>query len=247
MLTFLILTAVIGAAASVQAKTPEVPYVKNTTVVADGIIGPNEYGGHFTDNATGISVYWEHNGTYMRVGLSSPGSGWVSIGLGPRNVKMNGANIIIGYMNGTNLSMFDEVGVGHNHIPITQRGGRDDIIDKAGSIKDGKLQIEFTIPLNPGDTLHQSLQPNGTYGFFLGYQAVAQDRTTYHTAHSQTYDFIIQPVAKTAPPRPSTQTFPWSYALGGLVSVLLVLIVVWRYVTRPKVIHFKKKERSAEQ
>jgi hypothetical protein len=246
MLSFLLIILVIRTGSStVQAKTPEVPYVKNSTVVADGIIGPNEYGGHFTDNATGISVYWEQNGTYIRIGLISPGSGWVSIGLGPRKVKMDGANIILGYMNGSNLMLFDEIGVGHNHIPDVQRGGTDNIINKAGNLKNGKLQLEFTIPMNSGDPLDQSFQPNGTYGFFLGYQEVAQDRTTYHTAHSQTYDLFIQPITKIIPPSPPTPTFPWNYALGGLASVFVVIAVV-RYMTRPKVIRFKKKKTSAE-
>jgi hypothetical protein len=235
------LVGILGSS-TVQAKTPTVPYVNTTNIVVDGIIGLDEYGGYFKDNATGVLVYWENNGTDIRIGLHSIGSGWVSIGLGPRQVKMDGANIILGYVDDSNhLSLFDEIGVGHNHFPDVERGGKDNIIDRAGSLKDGLLTLEFTLPLNSGDPLDQSLQQNRTYGFFLGYQEVTQDRFSYHTAHSPTYDFFIQAAPKIIPPIPPTPSYQWNYVLVGFVSVL-TLIIVLNYLNRPKVIRFKKKE-----
>ena len=239
--SFLLLILIVTAGSStVQAETHDVPYVKNSKVVVDGVIGLDEYGSNFLDNTTGISVHWEHNGTHIRLGLISRGSGWVSIGLGPRLVEMNGANIILGFVNDSNrLSLFDEIGVGRNHFPDVERGGKDDIVNKAGSLKEGRLQVEFIFPLNSGDSLDQSFQTNNTYGFFLGDQEIARDRSTYHSAHSATYDLFIEHVPEIIPQGPPIQTFQWNYVLWGFGFVLIVIIVV-NYVNRPKVIRFKK-------
>ncbi len=153
---------------------------------------------------------------------------------------MNGANIILGFVNDSNrLSLFDEIGVGHKHFPDVERGGKDNIVNKAGSLKEGILKVEFIIPLNSGDSLDQSFQTNNTYGFFLGYQETARDRSTYHSAFSATYDLFIEPVPVIIPQGPPPQTFQWSYVLWGFGFVIILIIVV-NYVTRPKVIRFKK-------
>jgi len=189
------------------------PYVKVSKVVVDGVVMPGEYAGSYLESDTGITVSWEHNGTYMYVALVSPGTGWVGVGFGPKLVGMDGANIIIGYVDGGGvLTLVDEIGVGHGHYSDVNRGGRDNIIRKAGSEKEGKTIVEFVFPLNSGDLTDHAFEPGNTYGFFVGYQASRDDLTSYHTAYSATIDLYIQP-GEAPPPaenRPPNANFTYT-------------------------------------
>ena len=225
-------------AAAQNGSTPTILYVPESKVVADGIIVPDEYGFSYMDQSTGMTVHWEHDGTIFRVGLVSPGSGWVSMGFGPRNVGMDGADMILAYTDEENSAVIvDEVGVGHNHLPDTERGGSDDILEGAVSQLGNVTAVEFSIPLDSGDALDRRLQGNGTYGFFLGYQSTARDRVTYHTDRSETMDVFVEPVPGVSPLEPG---FPWVAALG-VVSALTLVVLAIHLIRRPKVIRFKPR------
>ncbi|MFW9886854.1 MAG: Ig-like domain-containing protein [Candidatus Thorarchaeota archaeon] len=73
---------------------------------ADGIIDPWEYASNYTDPVTGISMYMEHNGTNIYLGLAAQTSGW--IGVSWQNYTesfttagLNNSDLIIGYAPGT--------------------------------------------------------------------------------------------------------------------------------------------------
>lgn len=214
-----------------------VPYVPDSNVMFDGVVETGEYGFSYLDQSTGVSVYWEHNGSFLRVGLVGPGTGWVSLGFGPRNVGMDGADMILAYMDDQGSAVIvDEVGVGHGHYPDTERGGRDDIYDWAVSQLGNTTIVEFSIPLDSGDALDQRLRGNNTYGFFLGYHSMARDRVTYHTARSETMDVFIEPAPLGTPMKPSG--FPWMVV--GSVGALIILATVVHIMRRPRVIRFRK-------
>lgn len=216
---------------------PTVPYVPDSMVTADGVIGSGEYGFSYVDQSTDVAVYWEHDGSILRVGLVGSGTGWVSIGFGPRNVGMDGANMILAYMDEQGSAVIvDEVGVGHGHYPDTERGGRDDIHDWAVSQLGNATIVEFSIPMDSGDALDQSMEGNRSYGFFLGYHSTARDRSTYHTARSETIDVLIEAAPASPPPEP--RGFPW-VAVGSL-GALIILATVVRIIRRPRVIRFRK-------
>ncbi|MFQ6126589.1 MAG: DOMON domain-containing protein [Candidatus Heimdallarchaeota archaeon] len=169
-----------------------IPYVADNKVIIDGTIGSGEYVGSYHETITDMYLYWEHDGTNLYIGMESPGTGWVGIGLGPQGAGMDGSNMIVGYVDDAgSLLLLDEVGVGWEHHEDTTLGGTDDILAKAGSESNGKTIIEFVFPLNSGDELDHSFEVSGTYGFFLGYQASADDFTSYHTKRSKTIDIYI--------------------------------------------------------
>ncbi|MGY5875049.1 MAG: FKBP-type peptidyl-prolyl cis-trans isomerase [Candidatus Thorarchaeota archaeon] len=82
-----------------------IPYVDNHYGSADGIIDPKEYSVEYTDSVTGITVYIEHNGTVLFVGLSAPTSGWIAFGWQNytddfNSEGLNGSDLIFGYAPG---------------------------------------------------------------------------------------------------------------------------------------------------
>jgi hypothetical protein len=221
---------------------PPVSYVEDSTVVVDGSLETREYGETYHDSATGIDVHWEHNGSHLSVGLVSPGFGWVSIGFGPRGTGMDEANIVIGYVDEEDgLVIVDEVGIGWNHFPDSEKGGEDDISEASGSIHEGRVTLEFVFPLSSGDSLDHSFTANRTYGFFLGYHESARDTSTIHTSRSDTLDLFIE-AAPQAPPDPDS---PWDgvyiYALASVAIVVLGGIVTW-ILRRPKVVTFRRSD-----
>lgn len=233
-----------ASAGAVAEEALSVPYVEESRVIFDGSIGQGEYGGSFSDPSTNMTVHWEHDGVYLLIGLVSPGTGWASIGLGVRGTGMDGANLIIGYMTESGgLVLLDEIGIGRNHFPDTERGGEDDILSGAGSEEVSKTVLEFSLPLDSGDGLDQSFAPNGTYGFFLGYHESAKDTSSYHTARSETRDLFIEPVPG-LPPGGGGQG-SWIYYVTGGLAVVAALVLLVRYMKRPRVIRFRKEESAA--
>ncbi|MFQ5820786.1 MAG: DOMON domain-containing protein [Candidatus Heimdallarchaeota archaeon] len=183
----------------------DIPYVTDHEIVVDGTIGLGEYIGSYHESTTDMYIYWEHDGTDLFIGMETPGTGWVGIGLGPQGVGMDGCNMIVGYVDDAgSLLLLDEVGVGWEHQEDTTLGGTDDILIKAGTESDGKTIIEFVFPLNSGDELDHSFEVGGTYGFFLGYQASTDDFTSYHTKRSKTIDIYIAS-SSTELPEPGTK------------------------------------------
>jgi hypothetical protein len=219
-----------------------IPYVDESTVVIDGSLEMGEYGETYLDSSTGIEVHWEHNGSHIRVGLVSPGSGWVSIGFGPRGVGMDEANIVIGYVDeDEGLVIFDEVGIGWSHFPDSEKGGEDDISEAAGSIHEGRVILEFVLPLSSGDSLDHSFRADGAYGFFLGYHEIVRDTSTLHTSRSDSLDLFIEPAPQAPPDQDGSRDGVYLYALASVALVVLGGIVAW-YLRRKKVVKFRRSD-----
>ena len=226
----------------IEAEAPVMPYVEDSAVVVNGSLDPGEYGAVYSDAGTGIDVHWEHNGSHLKVGLDSPGSGWVSIGFGPRGVGMDGANIVLGYVEeGGGLVILDAVGIGRNHFPDDERGGRDDISDASGSAEEGRTILEFVFPLSSGDGLDHNFRTNRTYGFFLGYHATAKDGSTYHTARSESIELFIEPAPEEADGPVNREPAVYYYALASVAILIAVGVATW-YVRRPKIIRFDEAD-----
>jgi hypothetical protein len=223
-----------------------IPYVEETLVVVDGNIAKGEYGGAFNETATGIVVHWEHNGSHIKVGLLSPGSGWLSIGFGPKGVGMDGANIIISYVEEDgSFVIIDAVGIGWNHFPDDEKSGEDDISEASASLHDKRVILEFVFPLASGDGLDHSFKANETQGYFLAYHETARDTVTIHTVRSDSLVLFIEP----APQTPTDTSDPWIqenfYVLASFALLVLVGFSAW-YLRRPRVIKFKRSDGWSE-
>jgi len=173
----------------------------------DGTIAAGEYVGSYSDFATRMDVYWQHDGSSMWIGLVSRGTGWVSIGFGPEGTGMDGANIIIGYVADSSgqVVLTDQIGVGFDHFLDVDRGGSDDIVQKAGTQPGSQTILEFVYPLSTSDPNDSPLRPGSAYGFMLAYESSSDDPVTIHTAHSVPLTFLLE-AAGGAPPPPTKNT-----------------------------------------
>jgi hypothetical protein len=98
-----------GHALAASSTNVSIPYVDNHYGSADGIIDPTEYALNYTDPVSGVISYFEHNGTFLYVGLEAKTTGW--IGLAWQNYSstfdqagLNNSDVVVGYTPGTTLT-----------------------------------------------------------------------------------------------------------------------------------------------
>jgi hypothetical protein len=133
----------------------------------DGVVDLGEYP-HSID-VVDVHVSWANDGSVLRVGLESPGAGYVAVGFDPE-VQMEGANLVIGYVHEGDAFVRDDFGTSANgHTADTDRGGENNILSSAGTEWADHTVIEFVIPLDSGDEMDKPLRPGGTYTILVAY------------------------------------------------------------------------------
>lgn len=165
---------------------PELPVPEETTPTrpsplwaVDGVIDLGEYA-HSTD-VIDVKVHWANDSNSLRVGLESPGTGYVAIGFDPAR-RMEGANFIIGYVQEGEVFVRDDFGTGPtDHAPDTERAGQDNILASGGSEWADHTVLEFMIPLNSGDDLDKPLRPGGTYTILVSYHDLQDGFASRHS------------------------------------------------------------------
>ncbi len=181
---------------------PLIPHTDSSQIVADGIIGSEEYTHYYEETKSGMTVYWEHDGINMYIGLVSPGQGWSAIAFGPQGIGMDESNIIIGYVDDTGaLTIVDSIGEGLSHMMDTERDGTDDLGAYSGTQSASETIIEFVFPLNSGDSKDHSFEPGNTYGFFVAYHETADNFADYHGARSDSLTVKVG-IPGELPPQP---------------------------------------------
>ncbi len=148
-------------------------------VAIDGAVFPGEYA-HRTD-AGGFEVHWSNDINYLRVGLVSPGTGYVAIGFDPDH-RMKGADFIIAAVEDGRLLIRDDYGDGSvRHTADTLLGGTDDIIEAAGSERNGGTTVEFVVPLATRDEYDKTLVPGRTYHILVAYHNTSDSFAAQHS------------------------------------------------------------------
>lgn len=123
-----------------------------------------------------ITFAWTVNGTKLDIKISARTTGWVAVGFNPSN-RMQGANIIIGYVTKNEVVIRDDFG-------FRETGHREDknsnITNQTGSEIAGVTTLEFTIPLNSGDPEDGVIQPAGDTKIIFAYGAGRDNLRTRH-------------------------------------------------------------------
>ena len=139
-------------------------------------------GGYNTVTSMGITFRWKIDGALLRVIVVAPTRGWVGVGFSP-SVRMQDANIIIGYVIGDKAYVSDEYGDGPTtHQPDVYANGTDNIIGPTGRERDGSTELSFAIPLDSGDARDRQIVPGHNYTVMLAYGPDTADQFT--TRHS---------------------------------------------------------------
>lgn len=156
-----------------------VPLAPVPLVAVDGVISAGEYA-HVTE-IVDVEVHWSNDAQTLRVGLVSPGTGFVAIGFDPSD-RMLGANVIIGSVAEGVLTIRDDYGnAALSHDADTRLGGVDNIVSAAGHQWADQTVIEFIIPLDSGDPTDKALVPGGTYPIIVSYHGLEDDFATRHS------------------------------------------------------------------
>ncbi len=188
LLILLGLLAAVGAAVLILLPgAPAAPATSGVAVVrtsaavpsVDGLIKPGEYSRQ-TD-VVGVEVNWSVDRSALRVGLVSPGTGWVAIGFDPQSM-MDKANLLLGAVVNGAVVARDDVGTGpFSHAPDTSVGGQDSLLAAAGREADGQTTFEFAIPLDSGDSADRPLSLGQTIKIIVAYQATSDDFSERHS------------------------------------------------------------------
>ncbi len=125
---------------------------------------PFDPDGWSTKSYQGFELRWRVQDSDLQVQLTGPSTGWVAVGFAG-SYMMHDSNIIIGYVNGSSVSIRDDFGVdSNNHVSDSDlQGGQQNVNDKDGSEGSGTTTIEFTTPLDSGDLYDNALSEGQSY------------------------------------------------------------------------------------
>ena len=123
----------------------------------------------------------EESSSTLRVILTAYTTGWVAVGFEP-NSYMEGANLLIGYVENDTVYIRDDFGTGQvTHDADTNLGGTSDIEIISGQESGGETKIEFRIPMDSEDQYDKVLVDGNTYSMIFAYgHDDADDYTSGH-------------------------------------------------------------------
>jgi hypothetical protein len=128
----------------------------------DGIIESGEYANTRTTDGGNYTLSWRVEGSVIYFAMSAETEGWVAVGFDPITV-MDNADMVFGSVDKNmkvTVTDMHSIGVYGPHPPDVSLGGTDDILEYAGSEKDGATTIEFSRLLVTGDVHDQPLSPD---------------------------------------------------------------------------------------
>ena len=99
-------------------------------------------------SAAGVSLQWKLDGEEIDVILSAETKGWVAVGFNPTQM-MQGANIIIGYVEDGEVKLRDDYGSWlTSHSSDESNGGGAHVTLVEGEEKKGRTTLRFILPLD---------------------------------------------------------------------------------------------------
>ena len=133
-----LLFALVGAAGFAESGSLPVSAMKT---VVDGVVHPNEYS--FSQAFGPLTLSANRTADTLYLAVAGKTSGWVAVGLG--SVKMNGATIFMGFVDGDGKVQFKaQGGTGHSHKDAA-KSVSDTVISSAITEADGTTTLEIAL------------------------------------------------------------------------------------------------------
>ncbi|UCD09584.1 MAG: hypothetical protein JSU79_02780 [Dehalococcoidales bacterium] len=150
---------------------------------ADGILTPDEYLSEYGSPSSAFEIRWNTDNDFIYFGIRANTKGWLAIGLDPES-SMNGADMILGMVQNGEAVVSDQfsMGVYGPHVPDTELGGTDDIIEYNGREEGGVTVIEFKRALATGDEFDKNI--SGDSVSLIWSYSSDDDFTRKHSARS---------------------------------------------------------------
>ena len=119
----------------------------------DGTINPKEYFSKRVLDDGNYEISYRSDGTYIYVGLRVKTTGWVAVGIQPvTDQQMLAADMVFSCITADTVMVSDQFGTGnYSHLPDTELGGTDDILEFGGKEEGGLTVIEFKRPMVTDD------------------------------------------------------------------------------------------------
>lgn len=138
-------------------------------------------GGLKSVEANGFVFEWRIDADEIEVTMSAPTTGWVSVGFNPER-RMAGATYVIGYVDGDEAHVRHDYGnAPTSHSSVVDLGGTSRVSAADGQEADGRTEISFRLPLDPGDEFYAPIVPGSENTVIWAYGSDgAKNFTAYH-------------------------------------------------------------------
>lgn len=139
----------------------------------------------------GTTIFLAHDGSNLYVHLQTEGEGWVAVGLNTRGSAMDGANMVLGYLDGETPAFRDDVGRGFTHSEADTTAVEEFYL----SHDNGTMVMEFSYPLTfqDGEGYNiEELTPGETYTLIVARHNTSSDISRQHTDRGSLI-FIVEP------------------------------------------------------
>lgn len=131
-----------------------------------------------------MTFQWRVDGPLLHVRMKAPAFGWVAVGFNPASA-MKGANFVIGYVQDGQVYVSDDFGTSETeHKPGESLGGKRRISNVFGSETNGTTEIGFSLPLDPGDSVHRKIDPTAETTVLLAYSTTMDNFRSKHNYHA---------------------------------------------------------------
>ena len=129
--------------------------VAQKAATIDGKVAAGEYAKTFKHEKSGITISWSIVGDTIYLALQGESTGWIGIGfLNEKDDKKMGADQYIFTMEAGKMAAFDMVQVKRTGAPKADddEGGKNSILQSAGSYAGKAWTVEFSRKLKTGDS-----------------------------------------------------------------------------------------------
>ena len=139
----------------------------------------------------GADIYLAHDGNYAFLHMQAEVEGWVAVGFNTTANAMDGANMILGFLDNDNPAFRDDVGRGNNHAEAGVSAVEEFYLAHEGST----VVMEFSYPLSfPGGEGYniEELTPGETYTLIVSSHNNSNNISQRHTSVGRV-DFTVEP------------------------------------------------------